>query len=394
MELSELLYPVPDYCVNEVKEQLPARLGSVIRHHSEFEGLPDLENAKIAIIGVPEDRGSVFNKGCASGVDKIRYQFFKLFPGNWNTDLIVDLGNLQKGYNLADTHAALQYVCEALILRQIIPVVVGGSNDLIYPVYKSFQKAEQLINISAVDISFDLGNHTGEINDQNYLSHMVLNQPFLLNNFTNVGYQSYLVSTDEVELMEKMYFDYHRLGDVKPVKRVEPLIRNADIVSFDMISIKAADNPGHAQAQPNGFTGEEACSIMRYAGLSDKLSAIGVFGYNPAFDHHAISATLAAQMLWYFIEGFFLRKGDYPMCSKKDFLKFTVIIEEGDYQIVFYKNPKTGRWWMEIPATISMDKNIERHLLIPCDEEDYNNAVNQEIPLRWWKAMQKNALIS
>ncbi|MFN3951235.1 MAG: formimidoylglutamase [Thermaurantimonas sp.] len=394
MDLSELLYPVPETCVEDVRDQIPARLGSLIRIHSEFDGLPDLENIRIAIIGAPEDRASKFNKGSAAGVDKIRYQLYRLFPGNWNPEVIADLGNLHRGQTIADTHAALKIVCEELIIRQIIPVVIGGSNDLLFPIYKSFEKAEQFVNICSVDPQFDLGNQTDEITDLNYLSRIVLHQPYLLNNFTNIGYQTYMVSPDEIQLMEKMYFDYYRLGDLRPVKRVEPLVRNADIVSFDMMSIKAADNPGHAQVQPNGFTGDEACSVMRYVGLSDKLSAIGIFGYNPAFDHHSISAALASQMLWYFIEGFFLRKGDYPLISKKDFLKFTVIIEDGDYHIIFYKNPKTGRWWMEVPATAANDQTRERHLLIPCDEEDYNNAINQEIPLRWWKVYQKSMLLS
>lgn len=394
MNFSELLYPVPDTCVEDIRDQIPSRLGSLIRIHGEFDGLPDLENIRIAIIGVPEDRASKFNKGSAAGVDKIRYQFYRLFPGNWNTEVISDLGNLHRGDTVSDTHAALKFICEELILKQIIPVVIGGSNDLLLPMYKSFQKSEQFVNICSIDTLFDLGSQSDEVNDLNYLSRIVLHQPYLLNNFTNVGYQTYMVSPDEIQLMEKMYFDYHRIGDIRPIKRVEPLLRNADIVSFDMISIKASDNPGHAQAQPNGFTGDEACSVMRYAGLSNTLSAIGIFGYNPAFDHHSISAALASQMLWYFIEGFFLRKKDYPIISKKDFLKFTVIIDDGDYQIIFYKNPKTGRWWMEVPVSAGKEPSMERHMLIPCDEEDYNNAVHQEIPLRWWKAHQKNTLLS
>ncbi|MFN8133913.1 MAG: hypothetical protein U0Z17_01300 [Bacteroidales bacterium] len=33
--------------------------------------------------------------------------------------------------------------------------------------------------------------------------------------------------------------------------------------------------PGNANAIPNGFYGEEACQLMRYAGMSDKISSIG-----------------------------------------------------------------------------------------------------------------------
>lgn len=392
MELSELLYPVSELLLDDLKDRLPKRLGSYISYHSEFEGLPDLSSVKVALLGVAEDRGSIENKGSAAGVDKIRSRFYRLFPGNWQPEAIADLGNLRRGNSLNDTYVALQVVCEFLFKNQIIPIVIGGSNDLLYPIYQGFSKLEQYVDITSADAMLDIGTIEESVNDTNYLSHLVIQKPFILNNFTNIGYQTYLVSTEELQLMEKMFFDHFRLGDLKPIKKVEPLIRSADILSFDMVSVKASDNPGHAQSQPNGFTGEEACAIMRYAGLSDKMMAVGLFGYNPAFDHHLISASLAAEMLWYFLEGFFNRKGDYPLASKKDFLKFTVIIEKGDYELIFYKNPKTGRWWMEVPQIINGKENLEQSILIPCDEEDYQNAVNQEIPIRWWKAYQKNSI--
>lgn len=393
MELSELLYPVSEHLLDDLKDILPHKLGKLIRYHSEFEGMPNLESAKLALIGVAEDRGSIENKGSAAGVDKIRSRFYRLYPGNWQASCIADLGNLRKGNSLKDTYAALQMVCEYLFKNQIIPIVIGGSNDLLYPMYLGFSKLEQYVDITSADAMLDIGTIEEAVNDTNYLSHLVLQKPYILNNFTNIGYQTYLVSPEELQLMDKMFFDHYRLGDLKPIKKVEPLVRSADILSFDMISIKASDNPGHSRSQPNGFTGEEACAIMRYAGLSDKLMAVGLFGYNPAFDHHLISASLAAEMIWYFVEGFFNRKGDYPLTSKRDFLKFTVIIEEGDYELVFYKNPKTSRWWLEVPQIINGDTTMERNILIPCNEEDYQNAVNQEIPVRWWKAYQKTIAI-
>ena len=41
----------------------------------------------------------------------------------------------------------------------------------------------------------------------------------------------------------------------------EPIIRNANMISFDMGAIRSSDAAANANASPNGFYGEEACRI-------------------------------------------------------------------------------------------------------------------------------------
>ena len=190
--------------------------------------------------------------------------------------------------------------------------------------------------------------------------------------------------------MEKMLFDIFRLGAIRPIKEVEHLLRDADLVYFDISAIKYSDSPAHRLASPNGLSGEEACSIARYAGISDKTSLFNINGYVEELDNQGISAQLIAQMIWYFMEGFYQRKNDYPVGSKSDYLKFIVLIDEGDFELVFYKSPRSGRWWLELNHDHFKSSNYKRHTLIPCSEEDYQRALSQEIPQRWWNAMNRN----
>ena len=58
---------------------------------------------------------------------------------------------------------------------------------------------------------------------------------------------------------------------------------------------------------------------------------------------------LLAQMIWYFIEGFRERKGDYPIANKSKYTKYHVALENGEHELTFYKSDFSGRWWMDVP---------------------------------------------
>jgi hypothetical protein len=190
--------------------------------------------------------------------------------------------------------------------------------------------------------------------------------------------------------MEKLHFDAHRLGQVrKRIEDVEPIVRNADVLSFDVSAIRQSDAPGNGNASPNGFYGEEACQITRYAGMSDKLSSIGFYEINPAFDVSRQTVHLVAQMIWYFIDGFYNRKKDYPIVDKSEYTKYRVSITNHEHEIVFYKSNKSDRWWMDVPYPVNHQIKFERHHMVPCSYSDYETACQDEMPDKWWQTYQK-----
>lgn len=370
------------------EKPLHKRMGDVVRsYHSKGE-FPDLEDVDIALIGVQEDRNAISNRGSADAADQIRKHFYKLFQGE---DVrLADLGNIRAGNNINDTYYALTEAMAELLKHDIFPVVLGGSQDLSYSMYKAYEKIGQIINIVAVDPLFDLGEKDEELSSQSYLSKIILHQPNYLFNYTNLGYQTYYVDQEAIELMNNLFFDCYRLGQVRSdLSEAEPLLRNADMLTFDFSAIRASDAPANKNACPNGFYGEEACQILRYAGMSDKLTALGLFEMNPQEDRNGQTASLASQMLWYFIEGFYNRLNDIPYKYKNDFLKYTVTIQDHKEQIVFFKSKKSDRWWMEVPVKASIRTKYERHHFIPCSYKDYQTALKDEIPDRWWQAYQK-----
>jgi len=390
MDISTFFEPVDlDKFPHAGESKGQIRLGNIIHINSDAKDFPDYTTFDLALIGVKDDRNAIGNEGCAEAPDSIRKYLYQLFPGPYAMK-IIDLGNIKRGFAVSDTYFALSSVVAELVSNNVLPVIIGGSQDLTYANYQAYQSLGQIINIVAVDPMFDLGRSEAELSSQSYLSSIILHQPNYLFNYANIGYQTYFIDQDALKLMKNLFFDTYRLGIVREsLEEVEPIVRNADLITFDVSAIRHSDAPGNENATPNGFYGEEACQITRYAGLSDKLTSIGFYETNPKYDRYGTTAHLVAQMIWYFIDGFYNRAHDFPFRDEENYLKYRVSISDHKEEIVFFKSKKTDRWWMEIPLPAEQRIKYARHYLVPCSYKDYQIACENDIPDRWWMVYQK-----
>ncbi len=389
MDLSIYFEPIQLKVYHYAAQAGRKKLGDVVRAYLAPNDFPDLEDTDLAIIGVNEDRNAVNNEGCGQSPDHIREELYELFQGSYKIKM-VDLGNILQGHSVQDTFFALSAVVTELLSKNILPVILGGSQDLTYANYLAYEKLGRIINIVTVDPMFDLGQTEDDLDSRSYLNGIILKQPNYLFNFTNIGYQTYFVDQEMIGLMKNLFFDAYRLGNVRAnMEESEPMVRNADLISIDISAIRMSDAPGNGNAVPNGLCGEEMCQIVRYAGLSDKLSSIGFYEYNHKLDRQHQTAQLISQMIWYFIDGFYNRKKDFPDDKMKDYIKFTVTLEDFKDKLLFYKSKRSDRWWMKVPVRIKMKSRYERHHMVPCSYADYQMACNNTIPDRWWQTYQK-----
>ena len=363
-------------------------LGKKIKIHSQENGIPDLEDVKIAIIGVQENRNDVNYSGNTINFDAIRKAVYTLFPGNWHT-VIADIGDIVPGNTVEDTYFAIRTLITALLEKSIIPVILGGSQDLTYVNYRAYDNIMPMINIVNVDPNFDLGDANLPIKNNSYVGKIIIEEPYNLFNYATIGYQTYFNSQEEIDLIDKLYFDAYRLGEVSGnVNSVEPLMRDANIVSIDLKSVKASEVSENQKYSPNGLTGNEICAISRYAGISNKVTSFGIYEYcNTPKD--TVTAMLIAQMIWYFVEGVNCRVKDDQFLNESNYQKYNLLIE--DEELIFYKSLKTGRWWIEIPFSPNVNNKLKKHTLLPCEHNDYLRALKGNIPERWYKAYKKNS---
>ncbi len=347
--------------------------------HTENQPLRDPESFKIAILGVPEGRNSP-GTGSMKGPDSIRRELYKLarIPGKLK---IIDLGNMKQGTTFNDTVAGLTDIITWLTEQNIFPLIIGGSSALTLSIDKALSGMQIRYTLLAVDSRIDFISEKREHDSFNYLSTLIHNNKSTFDHYINIGYQSYLNDQQVVNRFHKRKSELLRIGDVrKAIFLTEPLFRDSDAAVFDISAVRQSEAPGSISPSPNGFYGEEICLLARYAGISDNLKVFGLFDVNPDLDVRNQTASLSAQIIWFFLEGFSQKQYETPSLSNTNsgrFIKYHVRITDLNDDLIFVKSTLTERWWMELQYGDSGP------VYIACSHDDYLKANRNEVPERW-----------
>ena len=383
MDLTLFFSPIDESVLSSITST-----SSVLKNIKIYgDKMPDYRGAHVAIIGVNETRGAGHHAGKTSAPDEIRKKLYQLKKGTGGYK-IVDLGNLNPGIDLEESYVRLSEVCRMLLEDNVLPLIIGGAHDLDYGQYCAYEGFEKLVSLLNIDAFLDLEDKHGVLPDRRHIHKILLHEPNYLLSYTHLAYQSYLIDPASIGVLEKLYFEAFRIGQMRTnLAEMEPAIRQADLLSFDVTAIRSADAPGSDRAQPFGLSGEDACQISWYAGLNEKLSSVGFYGYSPDLDDaHKKTASVVATMIWYFIEGYYHRKNEQDFRSN-DFTKYTVSMPVEPETLTFYKSKFTERWWMEIPMPTR--STYSRNSIVPCSYSDYQLATKGDVPDRYISALSK-----
>ena len=373
-DLTDFLEPVN---VAELNNDQGYTDGQFAKHILIYENdLPELDNVEIVVIGLLETRGDSFLQGLNNAADTIRKHLYRL--NYWHTDIkIADLGNVKTGFTLADSYASLRTVLDELLNRNKIVVLLGGSHDMTLGQYQAYRQLNKQVEVTCVDSMIDLRGES-PVRSENFLMEILTGEPNLVKHYNHIAFQSYFVHPRMLETMDKLRFDCYRVGTVtEDIEAMEPILRDTDLLSFDISAIKFSDAPANKNC-PNGLTGIDACMLTRYAGMSPRLSSMGIYGYNPNQDTDELTARQISQMLWYFIDGKSRSKQETLIEDRKNFNEYHTAFAEID--TVFLQSKRTDRWWMQMPD--------EQY--IACSYNDYIKASNNEIPERWLRVQERN----
>jgi formiminoglutamase len=351
------------------------------------KSIADISKGKVhvALIGAPYDQGTP-NKGCSKAPMEIRKHLYEL--SNFETrQRIIDLGNLKPGKSGQDIYFALRDVTDYLRESGVITVILGGGQDLSIGIARAFAPNKEF-TLTIADARTDVKTQREVTDSTNFITRILRENPSLFH-LQMLGIQEHYVSPHVFEFLKSSTFDYLQLGAFRDdVSSIEPLLRNTHFLSFDVSAIRRSDAPAHYKPSPNGFFAEEACLICRYAGLSNRLTAFGLFELNPGFEKSGATADLAAQMVWYFIDGAIRRRSEDPGYNKDAFTRYYVEMEDHGEPLVFYHHPATNRWWIEI-----FPEEGESYILA-CKESDYKQAIAKEFPDICWRYVRKTRRLS
>jgi arginase family enzyme len=373
LNISDFLLALDVQSISHSEGYKEGQLGSAIdKYETDF---PDLDDAQVVIVGCGEQRGIGLIHGQSQAPDIIRRYFYSLYY--WHQDIrIADIGNIKTGSLYTDSYAALKTVVQELIEERKTVIILGGSHDLTLSQYQAYAGNKKAIEASCIDALIDL-NIDSPFKHENFLMEMLTAEPNYIRHYNHIGFQSYYVHPRMLETMDKLRFDCYRVGHVKEsIDEMEPVIRNSQLLSFDVSAIAQAYAPANALS-PNGFNGEEACVLMRYAGMSPNVNSIGIYGYNAEHDRDDMTAKQIAHMMWYILDGRSRGRREAKLDEIESFNEYHMAFAE--VETTFLQSKKTGRWWMQLP-----DKKF-----IACSYKDYLLASSNEIPERWLRAQER-----
>ncbi|HND94613.1 MAG TPA: formimidoylglutamase [Chitinophagaceae bacterium] len=373
LNVSDFLDPVDLHLISHDEGCKDGQLGKVIDIYNET--FPELDEAQIVLVGCGEQRGSGLIHGHSQAPDIIRRHFYSLYY--WHPDIkIADVGNIKPGSLYTDSYAALKTVVGELMQDGKTVIILGGSHDLTLSQYQAYANGKRLIEASCVDAQVDIDLES-PFRHENFLMEMLTGEPNFIRHYNHIGFQSYYVHPRMLETMDKLHFDCYRVGSVKEnMEEMEPVIRNSHLLSFDMTAVAHAYAPA-TTASPNGFNGEEACVLMRYAGMSPNINSIGIYGYDVQHDKDELTAKQISHMLWYVLDGRSRARREAQLDERDSFNEYHTAFAE--VETTFLQSKKTGRWWMQLP-----DKKF-----IACSYKDYLLASSNEIPERWLRAQER-----
>jgi arginase family enzyme len=280
------------------------------------------------------------------------------------------------GKTVHDTYAALKVILYELKELGKTVVVLGGSHDLTLAQYYAFEQSKSAVDAVGIDALIDI-NLDSPFRADNFLMELLTAEPNYLRHYNHIAFQSYFVHPRMLETMDKLRFDCFRVGHVKEhLEEMEPVIRNCSFLTLDISAMANSAAPANT-ISPNGLNGEEACTLMQYAGMSHNIRTVGLYGYRPEQDHEQLTAKQLAQMMWYLMDGRSRGSREAMIDERDDFNEFHTAFAE--VETVFLQSKKTGRWWMQLP-----DKNF-----IACSYKDYLLASSNEIPERWLRAQER-----
>ncbi len=266
----------------------------------------------VAILGVPYDGASSYQRGAAKAPSAIRAALRNESSNSWSESLedTAAPGFITDGRDLVldrspDPFGAIQAAVSHLLDLGHAPLVLGGDHSITLPVLRAFRPRYRRLTVLHVDAHPDLYDEF----EGNRYSHAC---PFarvmeegLADRLVQVGIRT--MNRHQQEQADRFGTEIIEMKDWRDGWRLEA--DGAVYLSFDMDGLDPASAPGVSHPEPGGFTTRQALSLIQSV---DGLVGADVVEYNPDNDLRDLTARVAAKLVKELACAIHRRKDDSP----------------------------------------------------------------------------------
>jgi len=267
---------------------------------------------------------------------------------------IYDLGNLKN-----DNPEFVIAVIRELAISAGKVILITKHDIYFDSIFRALENVQD--NISMAFLNSKLDQLLEESTSRSLKSEKLLN-------ISALGYQRHYCTPNVLNYLHESFVHHLSFGQLREnISRAEPILRSAHAAAIDTAILN-----NDASGIPNGLNSLEICQLAKYCGMSTNLKVLSISDQNG--NDNANKAHLAAQMIWYFIEGIYLYEDIPDLKSSGNFQEHLVRTDYSDQSFTFWKSNRTNRWWFEIPNADGNRGNV-----YPCNHADYDLACRNEI---------------
>jgi len=207
-----------------------------------------------------------------------------------------DLGDVQSGMNLLDTHKRVSETVSVVLEKGLFPVGVGGGHDLSLPFIRTVAATHGPMTVIYFDAHLDVRESPGS-----GMAFRKLVEDAAATELHLFGYNPLSNSREHLQ-----YFRGHR-GYIHDLSEFDPALWKDSpnvAVSLDLDVLDAAFAPGVSALNPCGLIPSQLAAPLRSLGRDPRTRCFDIMELNPLHDQESRTAKVAAHLFLCFLCGF------------------------------------------------------------------------------------------
>jgi len=260
----------------------------------------ELQSGEIAVLGIPFDRNSSFQRGPASAPAHIREALFSESTNMW-TEKGIDLEEMTgwKAFNDLvlsdlDTKAAfvtIERTIHDLLKRKARVVALGGDHSITYPIIRAYGRKYSKLNILQLDAHPDLYDELHHNRYSHASQFARIMEENLVQRLVQVGVRS--ITGHQREQAKR--FNVEVIDMIEKTKINKLTFTGPVYLSLDMDCLDPAFAPGVSHHEPGGMSTREVVEIIQT--LKGNLVGADIVELNPELDPLKITGMVAGKLL-------------------------------------------------------------------------------------------------